>query len=318
MHPVNRIGGWGLLICTALVVVVALNAAVVASGALDGITLTEALVDEFRIRVLPAPTVIRDCRSLDGGLVPLCDAEYGGYNVKIPKSHIHVNSAGFRGWEYAAEKGERVFRIFMVGDSFTFGSGVDDRETFAALLEERLGQSLNTWSIEVFNLGVPGAGPEQEYARLVHYLNYSPDMIILQTLPDDVIECHMTGGDVPSTLEGERDEGWYRQARAYYLALDTDTRCACALQYLQGIVEMAEGLSIPLLIYEFDYNPGFPCFTDVEGNEIYYLRAQTYSRNYRLSRLDGHLNVAGHERAAKELFPVVTSLMSSRTGEGGN
>lgn len=55
--------------------------------------------------------------------------------------------------------------IVLVGDSYTFGWGVSDDETFAAYLDKSLPAGFR-----VVNLGVPGYGPLAEADRLVAYL----------------------------------------------------------------------------------------------------------------------------------------------------
>lgn len=299
-----------VFLITLIIAFSILNAVVTGWGILDGISLADFLADEFKITVLPAPPSGSACMSNDDSLIPLCTGKYRGYSVRIPDSQIFINSAGFRGREYVLEKDPSLIRIFMLGDSFTFGLGVDNDGTFAARLEEKLNENDETGPVEVFNLGVPGANTEQEYSRLMRYLNFSPDMVVLETMSDDVLECNPPDAETLGAVGHERDEEWYLAARSYYLSLGEDARCACVREHLQRIADVTSGEGIPLLIYEFDTQPGFPCFTDVEGGGIYHLKAQTYSRNYRLSRVDGHLNAAGNERAAEELFPAVLSIIA--------
>lgn len=54
--------------------------------------------------------------------------------------------------------------VVLVGDSFVFGLGVDDRDTFAWLLAQRLPDH------RIVNLGVPGWGTDQELAELEEVL----------------------------------------------------------------------------------------------------------------------------------------------------
>src|SRR5262245_28184592 len=49
------------------------------------------------------------------------------------KITIHQNHWGFRGGPVEHAKGERT-RVLMLGDSFTYGVGVEDDETFSARL----------------------------------------------------------------------------------------------------------------------------------------------------------------------------------------
>jgi lysophospholipase L1-like esterase len=73
-----------------------------------------------------------------------------------------TNSLGLRGREPRIREG--AVRILGVGDSMTFGWGVDDEETFLARLEK--GIRARGHRVDVFNAGVPGYGPDNVFARL--------------------------------------------------------------------------------------------------------------------------------------------------------
>ena len=52
--------------------------------------------------------------------------------------HISINSRGLRDREIDYLKPHHVFRIGLFGDSFTFGEGVQNNETYPKILEELL------------------------------------------------------------------------------------------------------------------------------------------------------------------------------------
>ena len=96
---------------------------------------------------------------------------------------VTVNSRGVRsGAEHAAGRVAGVRRAVVVGDSFTFGEGVHDEETFPFQLQARLGPG-----VEVINLGVHGYGHDQ---MLIHLgeegPRYQPDLVVLGYLAGDV------------------------------------------------------------------------------------------------------------------------------------
>jgi hypothetical protein len=86
-----------------------------------------------------------------------------------------TNSRGWRDPERAYEtKSAGVRRAVAVGDSFTFGTDVDDGERFTDKLAARMEH------LEVLNVGVPGFGTDQELRLLeTEALGYQPDVVIL-------------------------------------------------------------------------------------------------------------------------------------------
>lgn len=93
---------------------------------------------------------------------------------------VATNAKGVRGRrEYDhARSGER--RIVVIGDSFAFGWGVSDGETYSARLEAALTHS------EVLNLGVGGYGTDQMLLMLESEgTRYGPDLVIVGVVSAD-------------------------------------------------------------------------------------------------------------------------------------
>jgi lysophospholipase L1-like esterase len=95
-----------------------------------------------------------------------------------------TNSQGFRGMkEYSLQKPPGVYRVIVLGDSVALGHGVEDSETFAAVLERELSKSRPT---EVINMGVSGFGTAEELIQLQHVgWAYQPDLIVLTYFQND-------------------------------------------------------------------------------------------------------------------------------------
>ncbi len=95
------------------------------------------------------------------------------------QSSIRTNSSGFRDdREFSKEKGD-AYRIFGLGDSFTFGWGVEQDQTYLSLLRRKLENELGR-KVEAFNLGVWGYGTIQEIKVFRMFQAYRPDLVILQ------------------------------------------------------------------------------------------------------------------------------------------
>lgn len=105
----------------------------------------------------------------------------------VPKS---TNSFGFRYKEdIPYEKTVDEYRIFVLGDSSTFGHGVNDEETFAAQLERMLNKYSNNYKFRVINAACPGHTTYQNLIVLKHMvLPFHPDMVIIANNDDHALE----------------------------------------------------------------------------------------------------------------------------------
>ena len=92
---------------------------------------------------------------------------------------IKINSAGFRDDnELTIEKPDNTVRIFTLGDSCTFGWGVESEDSFAKVLEKKLNDSSSDINYQVLNAGIVGYSSHQGMPLLKHkILKYSPDII---------------------------------------------------------------------------------------------------------------------------------------------
>lgn len=69
--------------------------------------------------------------------------------------HIKTNSQGLRSnRELSETKPENTIRVLCIGDSFTYGTGVDNEYTYPAILSEYLEKQYPDKNIEVINAGV--------------------------------------------------------------------------------------------------------------------------------------------------------------------
>lgn len=89
---------------------------------------------------------------------------------------VDINSDGHRDKEYPVTKNDK-YRIIFLGDSLTFGWGVEEEETFATLIEENLNSDSPT---EVINFGTGNYNTEQEVNLFLEKgLKYNPDKVVL-------------------------------------------------------------------------------------------------------------------------------------------
>lgn len=104
---------------------------------------------------------------------------------------IKINSEGLRDVEHKDGKDPSSYRILVLGDSFTFGLGVDMEESYPKVLESMLNKNplLNgdKKRFEVINSGIQGFGTEQEFLYLKELgEKYKPDLVILGLYTNDI------------------------------------------------------------------------------------------------------------------------------------
>ena len=109
----------------------------------------------------------------------------GAKGIGVLRNTIFINSAGFRDKEYPIEKEIGIYRIMVIGDSFTFGMGVNLEDTYVKGIE-RLLQKENI-NLEVINCGVTAYLMWQNYEVLKRKaLPYKPDLVVLGIFLNDI------------------------------------------------------------------------------------------------------------------------------------
>jgi len=141
-------------------------------------------------------TIIRFDPNLGWSLKPETACRSVDYQLDLDYV-IKINSLGMREREIARDKPRYKRRILMIGDSVTFGTGVDADWRFSNFMQRALGED-----IEVINAGVPGWGTDQEwihYEMFAHVLE--PDIVVLTfTMANDVVNNgldHLFLGSAP-------------------------------------------------------------------------------------------------------------------------
>lgn len=96
-----------------------------------------------------------------------------------------INSSGFRGPEFG-DKGLGSQKIAYIGDSFTFGWGVNQDELYPIYLEEELEKEPYNLKINTYNFGVPGYNTFHQLHQLTSITKeYELDLVILGFVLND-------------------------------------------------------------------------------------------------------------------------------------
>ncbi len=151
--------------------------------------------------------------------------------------HVQLNSHGMRGPEIERARAGGKFRVLLLGDSVTWGWGVNDDETYASILCRELGPD-----VEVVNAAVPGWGTDQVSMWLEREGGgWAPDLVVLCFIFNDIrsngrVNIYgqnkprfVAGPDGELVLEGvpvepelssfRRRTKWWRRRLAAYSAL---------------------------------------------------------------------------------------------------
>jgi lysophospholipase L1-like esterase len=112
------------------------------------------------------------------------------------------NSLGYRDLERSLAKPAGARRIVVLGDSFTWGAGVDFDDTYAQRLERALSRRRGL-PVEAVNLALPGFATADELAVLERQgFAYQPDLVLLGFVLNDAED--------EASAEKRREADWIR------------------------------------------------------------------------------------------------------------
>jgi lysophospholipase L1-like esterase len=124
---------------------------------------------------------------------------------------MHVNAAGLRdGEETPLPKPAGELRVLVLGDSFSFGNGVADDDTYAEVLEREL--RARGLPARVLNAGVQGYDVHQEADWLRERgLALQPDAIVVGLYENDLVRRKDGAQEVPIAEDGGLRKGAVRE-----------------------------------------------------------------------------------------------------------
>jgi len=144
------------------------------------------LIAEFAIRaigyekttVTPLGGFHQYDKDLGWALIPNFESKFAHRDFTVA---IKTNSRGFRDEEYDYKKPISKKRIVGLGDSFTWGWGVEKNEIYLEVAE-----SLMDW-VEILNMGQNAYGTGQEYLYFKKFgEKYSPDLVTVAFVQNDL------------------------------------------------------------------------------------------------------------------------------------
>jgi len=140
-----------------------------------------AVIFEIILQVSFPESCKQDDAVYEHSYIPNCHSRFTTFEWD---TDVKINAEGFRDDEIAPKE-QFDLRILMLGDSMTWGYGVEKEETFSEVLQQKLkAKGINA---DVINAGATSYSPTLEYLLLKNKgLSYQPDIVILNLDMSDI------------------------------------------------------------------------------------------------------------------------------------
>ncbi len=241
---------------------------------------------------------------------------------------VELNSLGLREREFKLPKPPGSVRVAMLGDSFTFGQGVDQTERMGSVLERELIARTQSFerNIECLHLGVSSWNIHSEAAYLRRQLHIlQPDLVVHQVFMNDLEDSFGVRGFATqakfATAARQRADSLYRITQKLGgqthdnlipYALDWESKrrysaCADELADLADSVESSGARYLCLVIWPTGSSAARKHLTHLlRPDQVTYVSNKIQkSSQYWVSRSDQHWNAAAHKRVATMLYGMI-------------
>lgn len=265
--------------------------------------------------------------------------------------HYQINSDGFRGDNFDPEADRKP--VLFVGDSYTFGWGVDQDEVLTEAVKRVLVKPPYKLEIDAYNLGVPGYNTAQEYYLLNQVVDrYAPALVVLGYVIND-LEPQLNVPERPS-VRYKYVTSWllaYIKEKINYYVYDgkpifntginthtnsrwteqeDDPRWAEGHQAFTDIVALCNRRNIPFLVvifpatnYAFDHRYPYPNIHKkvlmwADENGVPAVDMLRYMKNENKNKEygvegDGHPNGRAFTETAQVIAPIIYEFLEGST-----
>jgi hypothetical protein len=208
-----------------------------------------------------------------------------------------ISSAGLRDVEHPNGRRPGTTRIAVIGDSFTFGMGVDLEDSYPKQLERLLNRERPAY--EVINFGVIGYNMWQYNEVLARkVLAYAPDLVVLGLFEDDVGGAIAPYGDAP-------DPSRHPGMNPFQEAADPSALGSVRHLALWNLVRNSKAL----LEHRYRYRRGATYVESIEARKRWWGPARPMDLNYRI--MSGRLGEARYRAFSSALRRFVSTAQDA-------
>ncbi len=246
-------------------------------------------------------------------LKPNAEVLFSGVFIRIPSSRIKISSQGIRDYDYPMQKDPGKFRIIVLGDSISFGWGVELEEGVSKQLEALLNGPGNKY--EVINFSVPTYNMVQEVEELrTKCLAYKPDLVIFVVCDNDkepIYDYYYPFGFLKNAPNFVFKNHLFVTLLGDYIELIRDTsflRFGKGLEAAERAIAELVGISKENNIEVLFYRGNKDWLTGILnrhglGRQIINSKI-VFQDDPQLviEKRDGHPNAAGHKAMAREIY----------------
>lgn len=223
---------------------------------------------------------------------------------KFPSFFVELNSQGFRTENHSLNKSEAETRVLFLGDSQTYGWGLNRSERyseiFASTLENNTGKE-----IEIINLGIPGTGIGDYYTLYEEIgQQYNPDIVVVSLIGDDDISLGMRPINRRTTnlpFLSRHEEGELLR-KAYNKAFNKTERQYTCQEEFRKLQKVSQRNDTELILYRY-YPYLDPYFKQKLYSEVHTVNYEWDEENFEENMIydDGHLNHAANKKIGEKL-----------------
>ena len=204
---------------------------------------------------------------------PFLDKRYARNDLDWISNNVVLNRFGYRDRDFSFIKDKDVFRIYTLGDSYTYGWMLKDTgDSYPKVIEKLLVQKYGEGKMEVINASKPGFTFWEEVNRLKQEgILFSPDLVIIGVnlfdfttkyysyhpssgFPENLKLYQLTVGNFRRMRESKKME---REINSTYS--DSSVQMEKARKEIQDLKKILDSVGSQLVIVVFPYfNPAIP------------------------------------------------------------